>query len=163
VIIETLEFNHAVEPWRNHTRPQVLYEHEQSPDYSDQHSTSSTIVFTPQSTISPRIVVMLLKTFFLVASIGAALAAPTIQLGARKNENLALLNTRFAKYEAEKRDATEAGKVINSRFAKYEAEKRDDEPAKVINSRFAKYEAEKRDTEAGKVINSRFAKYQAEE
>jgi hypothetical protein len=106
-------------------------------------------------------IVMLLKTFFLTVSIGAALAAPTVQLGARKNDDSAVINSRFAKYEAEKRDA-EAGTVINSRFAKYETEKRDIVSGKVINSRFAKYEAEKRGAEAGKVINSRFAKYGAE-
>lgn len=110
---------------------------------------------------------MQFKLLVLAASIGLAIAAPVVELEARKGEGIAVINSRFAKYEAEKRDADPKNAVINSRFAKYEAEKRDPEADgknAVINSRFAKYEAEKRDAEAEKaaVINSRFAKYEAE-
>ena len=98
----------------------------------------------------------------LAALIGANIAAPVTQ----NVEGKAVINSRFATYEADKRDANTEKAVINSRFATYENEARDatDEKEAVINSRFATYEAEKRDAEKKEAaINSRFATYETEE
>ena len=103
---------------------------------------------------------MYLKSLLLTASVlGASIAAPvphekpeltTAESRSVKREvtprhspeeNTAVINSRFATYENEKRDDASKKAVINSRFATYENEKRDDDPKEsVINSRFATYE-----------------------
>ena len=105
---------------------------------------------------------MQLTALFLVASfVSTTIAAPVTQ----NIEERSSTASRFAANENQARDTAEANEaVINSRFIKYENEKRDDpEKAAVINSRFIKYENEKRDDpEETAVINSRFIKYENE-
>ena len=93
---------------------------------------------------------MQFKAVLFVASlISATVAVPTTQDADVK----AVVNTRFATYEAEKRDDNGKKAVVNSRFATYEPQKRGaDANEAVVNSRFATYENEARDlTDEGKV------------
>ncbi|KAL8900040.1 MAG: hypothetical protein Q9207_005888 [Kuettlingeria erythrocarpa] len=84
----------------------------------------------------------------LASLVGSTLTAPT----PHNAENLAVINTRFLKYENKPRDAAaaeEKNALINSRFITYENKPRDASAAgeknALINSRFLTYENKPRD------------------